>query len=197
VWRWDHQEPFGNNPPDEDPDGNSIAFEFNLRFPGQYFDRETNLAYNYYRDYSPDIGRYVESDPIGLQAGLNTYAYVNSAPTMFIDPDGNQAAAALGGFGSTAGGLSAFGPAAALAAAGLGGYGLGTLIYPMIEPGLSRAIDYCLAKEKPDEEFCKKRKQYCITFCQYELGMPGRRDNFGPFRACIRRCMNAAGCMDY
>jgi hypothetical protein len=67
----------------------------------------------------------------------------------------------------------------------------------MIEPGLSRAIDYCLAKEKPDEEFCKKRKQYCITFCQYELGMPGCRDNFGPFRACIRRCMNAAGCMDY
>jgi len=51
-------------------------------------------------------------------------------------------------------------------------------------------------KEKPDEEFCRKRKNYCITFCQYELDMPGRRDNFGPFRACIRRCMNMVGC-DY
>jgi RHS repeat-associated protein len=37
--------------------------------PGQYFDKETNLHYNYYRDYDPAQGRYVESDPIGLQAG--------------------------------------------------------------------------------------------------------------------------------
>jgi hypothetical protein len=46
----------------------------------------------------------------------------------------------------------------------------------------------------PDEDFCKKRKDYCITFCLYELDMPGRRDNTGPYFACIRRCMKAAGC---
>jgi YD repeat-containing protein len=37
------------------------------------------------------------------------------------------------------------------------------------------------------------RKAYCLTFCQYELNMPGRFDNFGPHRACIRRCMGASG----
>jgi RHS repeat-associated protein len=74
--------------PNEDPDGDGVAFDFPMRFPGQYFDRETNLAYNYFRDYSPDVGRYVESDPIGLDGGLNTYGYVGSSPMAWIDPDG-------------------------------------------------------------------------------------------------------------
>lgn len=88
VWRHDQAEPFGNNPPDENPSGLG-AFEFPLRFPGQYFDRETNLHYNYYRDYDPSIGRYAESDPIGLLGGLNTYAYVDGNPLSWFDPDGN------------------------------------------------------------------------------------------------------------
>ena len=44
VWRWDQAEPFGNNPADEDPDANSIAFDPPLRLPGQYNDKETGLA---------------------------------------------------------------------------------------------------------------------------------------------------------
>jgi RHS repeat-associated protein len=59
-----------------------------LRFPGQYFDRETNLAYNMMRDYDPAIGRYVESDPIGLKGGLNTYTYVRLDPLGRVDPTG-------------------------------------------------------------------------------------------------------------
>jgi RHS repeat-associated protein len=87
VWRWDQQEPFGNNPPDENPSGLG-AFEFPLRFPGQYFDKETNLHYNHFRDYDASIGRYGESDPVGLKGGLNTYAYAGQDPLTYIDPDG-------------------------------------------------------------------------------------------------------------
>ena len=87
VWRWDQQEPFGVTVPDENPSGVG-AFEFSLRFAGQYADKETNLFYNYFRDYDPGLGRYVESDPIGLRGGLNTYAYVNSSPLRNVDPSG-------------------------------------------------------------------------------------------------------------
>ncbi len=80
VWRWDQREPFGVTPPNDDPDGDGVKFDFPLRFPGQYFDRETNLAYNYFRDYDPAIGRYIESDPLGLPVGLTTYAYVVDNP---------------------------------------------------------------------------------------------------------------------
>ena len=89
VWRWDQGEPFGNDVPNNNPAG-AGAFDFPLRFPGQYFDRETNLAYNWMRDYDPDIGRYMQSDPVGLEAGINTYGYVLSDPLRNFDPDGRD-----------------------------------------------------------------------------------------------------------
>jgi RHS repeat-associated protein len=84
VWRWDNNEAFGANMANENPGGLG-SFTFNPRFPGQYFDRETNLHYNYLRDYSPEIGRYIESDPIGLRGGVNTYAYVDGNPVSDVD----------------------------------------------------------------------------------------------------------------
>jgi RHS repeat-associated protein len=60
----------------------------NLRFPGQYYDSESGLNYNYFRDYNPAIGRYNEADPIGLDGGLNSFVYVQNNPVNRIDPFG-------------------------------------------------------------------------------------------------------------
>ncbi|MES2757632.1 MAG: RHS repeat-associated core domain-containing protein [Pseudomonadota bacterium] len=87
VWRWDGADPFGLVQPDENPNRISL-FTYNPRFPGQVFDKETNNHYNYFRDYDPQLGRYVQSDPIGLYGGMNTYSYVKSSPIASIDPLG-------------------------------------------------------------------------------------------------------------
>ncbi|MBL1142687.1 MAG: RHS repeat-associated core domain-containing protein [Proteobacteria bacterium] len=55
------------------------------RLPGQYYDEETNLHYNYFRYYDPSLGRYITSDPIGLNAGPNTYVYVKNKPLRYTD----------------------------------------------------------------------------------------------------------------
>ena len=68
LWRWEGDQ-FG----DVLPTGN---LTFPIRHAGQYYDAEVNIFYNYFRDYDPITGRYVESDPIGLNGGLNTYGYV-------------------------------------------------------------------------------------------------------------------------
>ena len=60
----------------------------NFRFPGQYYDQETGLHYNYFRDYHPGIGRYVEPDPIGLEGGKNLYLYVENNSVNQSDPIG-------------------------------------------------------------------------------------------------------------
>ncbi|MBI5591469.1 MAG: RHS domain-containing protein, partial [Deltaproteobacteria bacterium] len=63
----------------------------NLRFPGQYFDEETGLHYNWHRFYDPETGRYISADPIGLDGGMNLYAYVLNNPVNLIDPSGQNA----------------------------------------------------------------------------------------------------------
>jgi len=62
--------------------------ENNLRFPGQYFDAETGLHQNYFRDYDPKTGRYIQADPIFFQGGLNRYVYVLNDPINLVDPLG-------------------------------------------------------------------------------------------------------------
>ena len=64
------------------------TFNYNPRFPGTVFDKETNLFYNYFRYYDPQLGRYPTSDPIGLAGGINGYVYVSNQPTRYVDPYG-------------------------------------------------------------------------------------------------------------
>ena len=86
VWRWD-RDPFGATQPQQNPGGLG-TFVYNLRLPGQYFDPETGLSYNYMRDFDAGTGRYVESDPVGLRAGVNTYVYAKGNPNSLVDPLG-------------------------------------------------------------------------------------------------------------
>ena len=87
VWLWE-SDAFGNGAANEDVDGDGRTVKFPLRFPGQYYDKETGLHYNWHRYYDPTIGRYITSDPIGLDGGMNTYSYVDSNPLMYSDPYG-------------------------------------------------------------------------------------------------------------
>jgi len=87
TWKAEY-ESFGATSVNNNPDGDSNIIEFNMRYPGQYYDQETNLYYNYFRYYDPETGRYITSDPIGLNGGINIYTYVRNNPLLFIDPFG-------------------------------------------------------------------------------------------------------------
>ena len=87
VWSW-QSDPFGEVLAQEDPDGDGDTLAFNLRFPGQYFDRETGLHENHMRFYSPTLGRYLQSDPHPVFDKNHLYAYANSDPISKLDPHG-------------------------------------------------------------------------------------------------------------
>jgi len=99
TWRWE-SDPFGTSLNASAPNGNpqnvtgtagqitAASFRVNNRFPGQVFDAESAKSYNYFRDYDSAIGRYSESDPIGLRGGVNTFGYVRQQPIRSTDPRG-------------------------------------------------------------------------------------------------------------
>jgi len=101
VWDWRNRDPFGNNA----PVASSVLPRYDHRFPGQIADPETGLFYNYFRDYDPQTGRYIESDPIGLSGGVNTYGYAKGNPISGSDQYGLEVC-----FYSIITGRTCFGP---------------------------------------------------------------------------------------
>jgi len=88
VWHWDFGDPFAGNAPNQDADGDGMILINDLRFPGQYFDIETGLNYNYTRDYDSSTGRYIQPNPAGLSTGINLYSYAGSNPLKWVEPSG-------------------------------------------------------------------------------------------------------------
>ena len=91
VWQW-RSDAYGNNKEINQAAANDgeTKVTIPLRFPGQYFDEETGLHYNWHRYYNPKTGRYITSDPIGLTAGINTFGYVGGNPVGGFDFFGLQ-----------------------------------------------------------------------------------------------------------
>lgn len=87
VWTW-QSDAYGTTMANEDPRSTGTKTTVPLRFPGQYYDEETGFHYNYFRTYIPDLGRYSQSDPIGLEAGWNTFVYVGGNPLLYKDQYG-------------------------------------------------------------------------------------------------------------
>jgi RHS repeat-associated protein len=85
-WQW-RTDPFGTLASNEDPESLGVL-PYNLRFLGQLFDGQAGLHQNWRRDYSPATGKYVESDPVGLEGGINVYAYAFGNPVALVDPTG-------------------------------------------------------------------------------------------------------------
>jgi RHS repeat-associated protein len=127
------------------------AVTFNLRYPGQYFDQETNPHYNYHRSYSATTGRYTQADPIGLDGSWNRFAYAELNPISKTDPTGLM---------TLPGGNSS---------------------------SILRNDEICIASNYDSS------KKKCQAECLYNLNMPGRLDNFGPYQACLRRCLERSG----
>ena len=99
VWKWE-SDAFGSTLPNEDPDGDGANTTINLRFPGQFYDKESGFHYNHHRYYDPQAGRYLSPDPIGLAGGRNSFGYANQNPGRFTDSTGltpgTTAGAAIG-----------------------------------------------------------------------------------------------------
>jgi len=92
IWEWSNKsEVFGDQAPANDPDGDGVVFDLAVRFPGQQATDASGLFYNYQREYDPGVGRYSQSDPIGLQGGISTYSYVSSNSLGSSDPLGLMA----------------------------------------------------------------------------------------------------------
>jgi RHS repeat-associated protein len=183
-WLWDH-DPFGNGLP-------TGSFSYGLRFPGQVYEQRSKLNYNYFRDYDPSTGRYIESDPIGLAGGVNTYGYAGGNPIGFFDATGLDVEVCLYPDAANGAGHIGFGP---LGQPTVGFYPVHRFPDPrsILGPG-----DIGQDNEHPG--YCKKiqaspSQDACMQSCQTSRAHnPG--DYFLPTRQCtdfVRNCLFQCG----
>lgn len=194
LWRWEG-DAFGNTAANEDVDADTNLLTMPLRFPGQYKDPESGLNYNYFRDYNPATGRYVQSDPIGLIGGLNTYGYVGASPLMYYDPEGKFAIfapliLALGEISLPA--TSALGGAAFLS--------VGAMIYGGVSDSAAAGSGAGAEKKgwpttkeeecKGDDPDCARERAECLVMCAEAAGDTDRKHVYGGSMAqCMLNCL--------
>ena len=152
VWQWafsafgDEQPTLARNrfvdPANTPNAGTTTVAEvtFNLRYPGQYYDKESGLNYNYFRSYDPKTGRYSQSDPIGLDGGWNKFVYAENNPLMFTDPEGLN-------------------PALACYRAGKLGWEIGQAINPYVQPLIASALDSVLLNASANSSSAAAERQ--------------------------------------
>ena len=195
LWSW-NSNAFGTTQQNLDVDGDNVNFPFILRFPGQLFDPESNNHYNYYRDYEPGAGRYLQSDPIGLEGGWNTFVYTLANPINYFDRNGGQTEGTLtvcviGG---------PYNPACDAAVI--------INVCKYVGLGLAAAWGYFSTTDDTNDcdedcenkkDRCKKVKESCIKGCStFVFGKKKRLWENGwsgdDFSKCLRQCMERENC---
>ena len=216
VWRIDTR-PFG------EVEALTWTVENNQRFPGQYADAESGYSYNYFRDYEPALGRYLQSDPIGLAGGINTFAYVGGNPVGTVDPMGLEPAqsyaqcvatytatcAAIGTAGGAiyggvtvgvGGGVACtfVAPGVGTVACGAAGVTVGATTGAGIGFELGGLTGLAIGTLMcVGEQDCEQVREECHAQCVGETVGIGLPDPLGSYRKCVRACMAAQGCLDY
>lgn len=191
VWQWDGFS-FGALAAGEDPDTDGMGVIVNLRYPGQYFDAETSLHYNYHRTYDPATGRYLESDPIGLEGGLNTYGYAYQNPLTYTDPLGldpaTATATAQAALYCTGPQAAACAGGAAVAAVGLTSAYAGTKFYDafatQIGDGIDAVVNACATEsDEAREKRCNENLERDLATC----AALGKRDGKSAYAICAQQ----------
>jgi RHS repeat-associated protein len=198
AWRWD-ADPFGATAPNQNPGGLG-TFVYGLRFPGQYYQAETGLNQNVNRDYDPLVGKYVESDPIGLWGGsYSTYAYANENPLSKIDPRGLAPPGRTG----TPTFPTVIPPAIAIPGSPENQSWVNSA-WQQIDAALSKAgqaiHDMCMSSEdKRCQQVLKECRRKCLDiYVDDPNSLPGTgSDMQGRLRRCTRECMEGQGCHNF